>query len=283
MTIGPPWRKPVLVGDDLVLREVVDLVEVIVGIEFRLLPVVIGAAVEPVGPRPGRELHLHRSWPRAGARHRAGDGDFLDRVEARRHHREEAVGRLQHVARLHTVDGDVDGVVRQAVDAGGARAGAGPVLHAGQHVQRVERVARRQRHFVELLGDERRGDGRRLTLDELRAGADLDGLAQRTELQRRSDVCGSARDDAHVVDDGGLEALQGDGDRVGADGDAGHRERSRFIRGEVEFLAGRVVQDDDRRAWNHAPRGVHDHAGETLACALRKARRARHEYEDDRQ
>ena len=278
MTIGPPWRKPVLVRHDLVLRQAVDLVEVIVGVEVRLLPVVIGAAVEPVGPRPGRELHLHRSWPGAGARHRAGDGDFLDRVEARRHHREEAVGRLQHVAGLHAVDGDVDGVVRQAVDAGGARAGAGTVLHAGQHVQRVERVARRQRHFVELLGDERRGHRRRLALHQLRTRADLDGLAQRTELHRGFDVCGSARDDPHVVDDGGLETLQRDGDRVGADGDAGHRERARFIRGEVELLAGRVVHHDDRRAWNHAPRGVHDHAGETLTCALRKARRARHEY-----
>ena len=283
MTIGPPWRKPVLVRHDLVLREVVDLVEVIVGIEVRLLPVVIGAAVEPVGPRPGRELHLHRSWPGAGARHRAGDGDFLDRVEAWGHHREEAVGRLQHVAGLHAVDGDVDGVVRQAVDAGGARAGAGAVLHAGQHVQRVERVARRQRHFVQLLGDERRGDRRRLALDEFRAGADLHRLAQRTELHRRPDVGGSARDDAHVVDDGGLEALQGNRDRVGANGDAGHGERARFIRGEFEFLAGRLVQDNDRRAWNYAARGVHDDAGETLACALRKARRARHEYEDDRQ
>ena len=122
MTIGPPWRKPVLVRDDLVLRQVVDLVEVVVGVEVRLLPVVIGAAVEAVGARAGRELHLHRAWPGAGAGHRAGDRDFLDRVEARRDHREEAVGRLQHVAGLHAVDGDVDGVVRQAVDAGGARA-----------------------------------------------------------------------------------------------------------------------------------------------------------------
>ena len=106
----------------------------------------VDAAVELVGARARRERDLHRARAAAGARRRARDRDFLDRVEARRHHREEPVGRLQLVAGADAVDRDVDGVVRQAADDRAARTAGG--LDAGQERDRVQRVARDERQLA---------------------------------------------------------------------------------------------------------------------------------------
>ncbi len=107
----------VLMDDDVVALEPADLVEVVVRVQLGVTEVVIDAAVEVVGagPRDKRDLHgAERGLIRR--RRGSGDGHFLDRVEPRRDHREEAVGRLEVVVHVDAVVGHADRVLGQAAD-----------------------------------------------------------------------------------------------------------------------------------------------------------------------
>ena len=127
-----------------------------------------------------------------------------------------------------------------------------PYCTPGSMFSGVERVARAQRHFVQLLGDERRRHGGDWRLHQLGARADLHGLVQRAKLEDGLDACRSARDDPDVAEDRGLEALQRNGDGVGPDGDAGDREHARLIRNEFEGL--RRSRCSSRPPWRQESR-----------------------------
>ena len=100
---------------------------------------------------------------RAARGHRHRDG--LDGVLARRDRREEAIARLvELIVVADAVERDVDERLRQAVDVGVAVDARG--VHAGQERDRVQRVARRQRHVVDLIDVERGGDRGVLGVDE---------------------------------------------------------------------------------------------------------------------
>ncbi len=195
-----------LVQDDAVLVEVVLFVDPGVRVERRMTHVVVERAAVRIGARAGDEADLDRPLAGAlGALRRRGQRHLFDRVELWPDHRVEAVpGPVLVVVHVHAVERDVDRLLRQAGDARVAH-GAGGV-DAGEQVHRIQRVARRQRDGLELLGHQRRAHGAALRLDQLGSAADFDRLGQRADLERDFDLRRTRGDEPLVVDHRSLEA-----------------------------------------------------------------------------
>ena len=250
----------VLMDDDVVLRQVVDLVEVRIRVELRIAPVVVDARIKLVRTRAGRERNLHGAGARADAGHGTRDGDFLDRVHTRRDHREEPVGGGQGLARADAVNRDVDGVVRQAVDQGRTRAARGGDTR--QHGHGVQRITRDQRQLGELLGGECRRHGRGLGLDKFGAGLDLDCFGQGTDFELGRDFTRPRGKQTQVVGDKRLEAGQRHRDGVGAGVDHRERKPSRGIAHGLNRDVGGIVLHDHGGAGNGTAVCIHNHARE---------------------
>src|SRR5581483_10179517 len=108
-----------------VIRGRVTVGEPIVGIQTRVSIVIVGAAVIFIIAGAGGELDLDRALACAlGPRRGSRKGDFLDRVHTRGDKAEEPIAILvQVILRIKTVNRDVVGARRQAVDRGVTRTG----------------------------------------------------------------------------------------------------------------------------------------------------------------
>lgn len=245
-----------LVQDVFSLRDVVAVVEPGVRVELVVAQVVVGASPVLVGAGAGGELYLDGPLTgRRGALRRRADGDLLYRVEARADTGEEPVARLQVVVLgAHAVNRDVDGALRQTVDrgvAGGARR-----VHPRQGGDEVERAAaacRQLRNLVDVEGGRHR---RRLRLDDRGAPFDDDGLLEAADIQLHGDAGGHTGIHPDVVENGGLEAHEGDGYGVAARVEGRDAEGSRVGRDGRVLRRRRVVLDDHGRTGNDGARRV---------------------------
>ena len=159
-----------------------------------------------VRARAGDEADLDRALAGAlGALRRRRQRHLFDRVELRPDHRVEAVaGLVLVVVHVHAVERDVDRLLRQSGDRRLAH-GAGRV-DARQQVDGIERVARRQRDRLELLGHERRAHRAGLRLDQFEpprtSTVSVSAPTSSVTLTLRR----TGGDEPLVVDDGRLEA-----------------------------------------------------------------------------
>ena len=206
----------------------------------------------------GQHLHL-------------GDG-----VEVLRAHHEAAGG--ADADRRRAVDGGHELVGAAAVDrrdAGGERAGAGRhrAAHvaaddAGRQLRDLRRAASAERRFRDLLGAHRAADHRRI--HERRRRLDLDGLAQRADLERDVDADVDAGVDRHARLGDRLEAGQRRGDAVVADRHVGEGVEPRLVGHRPALDAGADADERDVHAGQHAAGGVLHDAGDLRRVELRR-------------
>ncbi len=212
--------RAVLIELDVVLRQLrlAVVVEEVVGVHARMPPVVVGGSAEPVGAGARREVDADRAAP---AHRRAADRrdhrHRFDGVLPRRHRGEERVARAQEVVVVvDAVHRDLDERLGQTVD---ARLAVGRRrVDTREKRDGVQRVARRRGHAVQLVRVQRRGNSRRLRVDQFRTALDRDRLADLTDLEYRLDAGRSTRQHANVYD-GSLEAGERDGHLIGSGSD----------------------------------------------------------------
>ena len=120
-----------------------------------------------------------------------------------------------------------------------------PGVHARQQRDEVQRVPGVERQVPDLIRIQRRGDGRRLRLDDARSCVDGHRLGDRSGLERDFQIRRCRRDDPHVVHDGRLESWEreGDGVRPGSSA-ATAKSPARLVTTGGEADAGGVVPDD---------------------------------------
>jgi hypothetical protein len=255
----PALPETVLIERDVVLRQVIQLVEEIVGIEPGRAEVLVAAAGESVAARSSDEAQLDRAasthvGPADGSR----DGDGFDGILPRRHHGEEPLARLvEVVVVVHAVERDGDEGIRKAVEvrlAVGRRR-----VDARQERHRVDGVPRRKRHSVDFVNVERGRDRRRPGVDHIAAAGDRDSFGQSPDLE-----CTALSDDGTpgtsrtLPSTDCLEAAQGDRDRVVAGGERRNVEHAFGAGDRVVGRVGAEIPDDDGRARNGAAVRIDD-------------------------
>ena len=213
-------------------------------------------ALELVGARLGDEADVDRALAAAvGAVGGGGDGDFLDRVEARLHAREEPVRRLQVVVLdRDAVQRDVDRALRQAVDRRVARRARG--VDPRQVDDEVEAVAAGERQALNLFRGDRGRDRGRLGRDDFRAAGHDDLLLDAADFHRHLDARGDAGVDDDVVDGHRLEARERHADGVLAGVQRGHGELPFRVGHRLGGRGGPHVLDDDVGAGNQCARRI---------------------------
>ncbi len=138
--------------------------------------VLVCGTAEAIGAGPRLEVDAHgAAAPNVGAR---GGGDHrhrLDCVLPRGDRSKEGVRRpIEVVAVADAIERDLHEGLRQSIDPRFAIRVGG--VDPGQKRHRIERVACRRGHAVQLIRVQRRRDNRRLGVDQFGAAGDVDDL-----------------------------------------------------------------------------------------------------------
>ncbi len=269
MTTGPPNRAPGLVLLQFSLRclavdrRQIAIVEPGVRVERVVLVIHVAAAGVVVRARAGDELDLHRALAGGvGTLCRGRDRHRLDRVEPWAETREKAVIGLQVVVLdAHTVEGDVDRPLGQAIDRRIAITGRG--IEPGKKHNRVERVSAQQRQLADLVRVQGLRNRRGCGLHQLGAAGDGDHLFEAADFEHGADRGADAGGKLHFLDAVGLEPLESHRHGVEAGVQSRNRERSLCRRHCGRDGTRRLVLCFNGRARNQRARSVDDDTRES--------------------